>query len=229
MFRDASNFEISVAEKDFEATATESKYTVRPINGIKALDENITGIGSQRNIVRWAFEDASEEGNIKRFNIPSGYAIVQLVAKHEKGLMSVEDASITALPAIRKEKKAQIIKDRISATTLEDLAAAENTTAKSASALTMKTPTISGAGREPLIVGTAFGLKEGETSKLIAGENGVYMVEVTKVTPAVELDNYQASANRVAQQKTSAVNNKVFEALKAAADIEDNRASSQVQ
>ncbi|WP_298237804.1 SurA N-terminal domain-containing protein [uncultured Algibacter sp.] len=229
VFRDASNFEIKVDKEDFEATATESKYTVRPINGIKALDENITGIGNQRSIVRWAFEDASEEGDIKRFNIPNGYAIVQLVAKHKEGLMSVEDASITALPAIRKEKKAQIIKDRISATTLEDVAAVENTTAKSASALTMKTPTISGAGREPLIVGTAFGLKEGETSKLIAGENGVYMVEVTKVTPAVELDNYQASANRVAQQKASAVNTKVFEALKDAADIEDNRAASQVQ
>jgi peptidyl-prolyl cis-trans isomerase D len=27
--------------------------------------------------------------------------------KNEEGLMSVEDASITALPAVRKEKKAQ--------------------------------------------------------------------------------------------------------------------------
>ncbi|GAA4268270.1 peptidylprolyl isomerase [Hyunsoonleella aestuarii] len=229
VFRDASNFEIKVANNDFEATATESNYTIRPINGIKALDENITGIGSQRPIVRWTFEDESEAGDIKRFNIPDGYAIAQLVAKHEEGLMAIEDASATALPAIRKEKKAQIIKDRISATTLEDLAAAENTTARSASALTMKTPTISGAGREPLVVGAAFGLAEGKTSKPIAGENGVYMIEVTKVTPAVELDNYQASANRVAQQKTNAVNTKVYDALKAAADIEDNRVATQVQ
>ena len=66
----------------------------------------------------------------------------------------------------------------------------------------MKNPTISGAGREPLVVGAAFGLNEGETSKLIDGANGVYMVQVTKVTPAVELDNYQAAANRVEQQKS---------------------------
>ncbi|WP_242085574.1 peptidylprolyl isomerase [Aestuariivivens sediminis] len=229
VFRDASKFEVEVDKKDFQEVATESKYTVRPINGIKVLDENITGIGSQRQIVRWAFEDESKVGDIKRFTISSGYAIVQLVAKHDKGLMAVEDASASVLPLIRKEKKAQIIKDRISATTLEDVAAAENTNVRTASAITMKTPTISGAGREPLVVGTAFGLDEGETSGLIEGEKGVYMIQVTKVTPAVALDNYQAAANRVEQRKTGAVTTKVYNALKAAAVIEDNRAKTQVQ
>ena len=229
VFRDASNFEIAVDKKDLQEVATENKYTVRPVNGIKVLDENIPGIGNQRPIVRWAFEEDTEVGDIKRFNIPNGYAIVQLVAKHKKGLMSVEDASAIALPAIRKEKKAKIIRDRVSATTLEDLAAAESTSVRTASAINMKNPTISGAGREPLIVGAAFGLKEGETSKLIDGTNGVYMVQVTKVTPAVELDNYQAAANRVEQQKANTVNTKLYDALKEAAEIEDNRAKTQVQ
>ena len=86
-----------------------------------------------------------------------------------------------------------------------------------------------GGGREPLVVGAAFGLNEGETSSLIDGTNGVYMVKVTKVTPAVELDNYQAAANRLEQQKTSSVTSKLYNALKEAADIEDNRAETQVQ
>ncbi|WP_142785181.1 SurA N-terminal domain-containing protein [Changchengzhania lutea] len=229
IFRDASNFEISVADKDFETVAKESKYVVRPVNGIKALDENIPGVGNQRPIVRWAFEDGAEVGDIKRFNIPNGYVIAQLVAKHQEGLMSVEDATASALPAIRKEKKAEMIRDRVSATTLEDLAATENTSIKTASAINMKNPTLSGAGREPMVIGAAFGLNEGETSKLIDGANGVYMIQVTKVTPAVELDNYQAAANRVEQQKTSVVNTKLYNALKEAADIEDNRAKTQVQ
>ena len=93
----------------------------------------------------------------------------------------------------------------------------------------MKNPTISGAGREPVVVGAAFGLKEGETSGLIEGINGVYMIQVIKFTPAVELDNYQASANRVEQQKASTVNTKLYNALKEAAEIEDNRAASQIQ
>lgn len=229
VFRNASNFEVAIGSKDFDAVATQSNYIVRPVNGIKELDDNIPGIGSQRPMVRWAFSKEAKIGDVKRFNIPNGYAIVQLVAKRDAGIMNADDASATVSPIIRKEKKADIIKNRVKATNVDAVAAAENTTVKVASDITMKNPTISGAGREPLVVGAAFGLKEGQTSKLIAGEAGVYMVQVTKVEPAAKLDNYQAAANRVEQQKVNVVSSKLYEALRAAAVIEDNRSKTQVQ
>lgn len=228
IFRNASGFEVAVDSKDFDAVATRNNYIVRPVNGIKELDDNIPGIGSQRAMVRWAYNEA-KVGEVKRFSIPNGYAIVQLVAKRDAGLMQADDASATVSPIIRKEKKAEIIKNRVKATNIEAVASAENTTVKTATGVNMKNPTILGAGREPLVVGTAFGLKEGQTSKLIAGDLGVYMVQVTKVEPAPKLDNYQASANRVEQQKVNVVSSRLYEALKAAADIEDNRAKTQVQ
>ncbi|WP_159022573.1 SurA N-terminal domain-containing protein [Formosa sp. L2A11] len=226
VFRDASKFEIAVAGKDFQAVSKENDYGVRPVKGIEVLQENIPGLGSQRQIVRWTFNEETKVGDVKRFNISGGYVIVQLAAKNEAGLMSVENASAIVLPKLRKEKKAALIKERVKATTLDALASEENQTVKMASSINMKNPTISGAGREPIIVGAAFGLKEGETSKLIVGENGVYMVQVTKVSPAAELDNYQAFANRVGQQKANAVNTKLYEALKDASEIEDNRAET---
>ncbi|WP_298554654.1 peptidylprolyl isomerase [uncultured Algibacter sp.] len=229
VFRDASNFEINAGKGDFSKLATDNKYTLRPVNGIKVLDENIPGVGNQRPIVRWAFEEDAEVGDIKRFNVTNGYVIAQLVAKHEAGLMSADDATAKVLPIIRKEKKAKLIRDRVTTSTLENLAAAEKTNVRTSNSINMKNPTISGGGREPLVVGAAFGLNEGETSGLIDGTNGVYMVQVTKVTPAVALENYQAAANRVEQQKANTVTSKLYEALKEAADIEDNRASTQVQ
>jgi peptidyl-prolyl cis-trans isomerase D len=228
IFRNASSFEVAVDSKDFDAVATRNNYIVRPVNGIKELDDNIPGIGSQRAMVRWAYNEA-KVGEVKRFSIPNGYAIVQLVAKRDAGLMQADDASATVSPIIRKEKKAEIIKNRVKATNIEAVASAENTTVKTATGVNMKNPTILGAGREPLVVGTAFGLKEGQTSKLIAGDLGVYMVQVTKVESAPKLDNYQASANRVEQQKANVVSSRLYEALKAAADIKDNRAKTQVQ
>lgn len=229
IFRDASNFEIKAKEGDFQAVAETNNYNVRPVNGIKALDESIPGIGNQRPIVRWTFEDEAEVGAIKRFTVSGGYVIAQLVAKHEEGLMAVEDASATVLPKLRNERKAAQIIDRITASALEDVATAENTSVRTALAVNMKNPTISGAGREPMVVGAAFALEEGETSQLISGERGVYMVQVTKKTPAVALDNYQSFANRVETQKSSVVNSKLYNALKDAADIEDNRAKLQIQ
>ena len=224
VFNLTSKFEIAVAEKDFDEVAKESNYTVKPVNGIKVLDETIPGLGEQRAIIRWSFEDETKVGDVRRFNIPNGgFLVAKVVAKNAEGLMDSEKASVTALPAIRKEKKAQLIMDRISASNLTDIAAAENVNVRNASALNMKTPTLSGAGREPQVIGAAFGLKEGETSNAIVGENGVYFVEVTKITPAVDLPNYQSNANRLSTAKAANVNTTLFNALKEAAEIEDNR------
>ena len=189
------------------------------------MDENIPGIGAQRAIVRWAFEDGVSEGDFKSFSTSAGgFVVVKLTGINEEGLMSVQNGSVSALPEVRKEKKAALIKERISATLLGDIASAENQTIKTAAAVNMKNPTLSGAGREPLVIGTAFGLEVGETSEPIAGNTGVFIVEVTKITPAVELSSYQAAANRVGQAKESVINTQLYNALKDAAEIEDNRA-----
>ena len=166
-------------------------------------------------------------GDVRRFNIQGsgGYAVVILAAKNKKGLMSVEKASVTAIPEIRKEKKASLIRARITGTTLEGIATSENQTVKTALAINMKTPTLSGAGREPKVIGTAFGLKEGEISKPIDGNLGVYIVQTTKFTPAGVLPNYQAAANRIGTTKTNTINTVLYDALKNASEIEDNRAT----
>ena len=225
VFNETSKFEIAVANRDFAEVANESGYTLKPVSAVKELDEAIPGLGSQRSIVRWAYEDGVKIGDIKRFNIPGGYAVVQLTGINEEGLMSTEKASFTALPEIRKQKKAELIKARISGATLEDIASSESQTVETALAVTMKTPTISGAGNEPMVVGTAFGLGEGTVSKPIQGNTGVFVVQVTKFTPAPELPNYQAAANRLGTAKAVTVNTALLEALKKAAEIDDNRAT----
>ena len=226
VFKNKSKFEIAIAKSDFNEVSDQANYKTMPVSSIKELDESIPGIGMQRAIVRWSFEDGIEVGDFKSFNISGGgFVVAKITAVNEKGLMSVEKASVTALPEIRKEKKAALIIGRISATTLDAIASEEGQTVKTAISVNMKNPTLSGAGREPKVIGTAFGLTEGATSKLVIGLNGVYAVQLTKLTPANELPNYQAAANRVGQAKSNAVNSKLYTALKDAAEIEDNRAS----
>ncbi|MBT8288434.1 MAG: peptidylprolyl isomerase [Flavobacteriaceae bacterium] len=226
VFNQTSKFEIAIASRDFQEVAAENNYTVKPVSGIKALDENIPGLAQQRSIVRWAFEDGIKVGDIRRFNLPSGgYAVVQLSAVNKKGVMDNEKASVTALPEIRKEKKAKMIRAQISGTTLDEIASSQGQAVRTAISLNMKNPTLSGAGREPKVVGAAFGLAEGETSSLIDGNNGVYMVEVTKITPAPVLPGYQAIASRLSTTKVNTAATALYDALKDASEIEDNRAA----
>ena len=227
VFTNTSKFEIGIEKGDFQDVANENNYVVRPVNGIKLLQENIPGVGNQRSIVRWAFEDERSVGDTERFNVPGGgYVVVQLSAINKEGLMSVENASATVNPIIRKLKKAEQIKNGISGTTVQDVANNQKQSVRTALAVNMKNPTLSGAGREPKVVGSAFGLEEGATSGLITGENGVYMLEITKVTPAVELDSYQSMANQITNKRVNSVNSSLYNALKEAADVEDNRATT---
>ena len=164
-------------------------------------------------------------GEIKRFDLTNGYAIVQLTKKYKEGTMSVEDASSQALPKIRREKKAAQVMNGASFNTLEDFATNHGVTTSNASAVTRKAPTIPGAGREPLVIGKAFALAEGETSGLIKGETGIFMIKVTKREEAITLSNFTTFAKTLTTQNQNAVNTNVFNALKENADIEDNRAT----
>ncbi len=225
LFTDATKFEMATTSDDkaFTDVARENEYIIRPVNQIKAMDENLPGLGAQRNIVQWAFNDDTEVGDIKRFNINNGYAVAQLTAKFREGVMGVEDASATVLPQIRKDKKAEQIMMANAGKSLEDLASANNTVISTATALTVKAPTIAGAGREPLVVGTAFALDQGGTSGLIKGETGIFMIEVTKKEVAPELDNYATYANTLGTSNATRANTAVYSALKEKAEIEDNR------
>ncbi|MFC0603001.1 SurA N-terminal domain-containing protein [Winogradskyella pulchriflava] len=226
VFNKMSKFEIAAKDGDFNELAKERDLTVKPIT-FKELDENMPGLGSQRQVVRWAFEDDTDIGDYKNFPISGfGFIVAKLVEKNEEGLMNVEDASVIAAPEIKKEKKAKMIREKLSGTTIDEIAKSQGQSPKTAAAITMKNTTLAGAGVEPKVVGAAFGLAQGKVSQPIDGEKGVYVLEVTKITEATKLDNYTSIINRLNTERRNTVQNKVYQALEKAADIEDNRAKT---
>lgn len=223
IYNKTQKFELAAADADFAEVAQENGYAVRPVQKMRAMDETLPGEGAQRSVIQWAFEEDTRVGDIKRFTANNGYIVAQVTRKTAKGTQRVEDVSSQVTPILRNQKKAEIIKGKLSGNTLQEIAQSQSQTVKTAGAVAMSAPTIAGAGREPKVVGAAFGLKEGEVSDPIAGEKGVYVVQVTKVTEVPALDNYAALANQEAQKARVAVSSKVLEALKEAAEIEDNR------
>lgn len=225
VFSKASKFELASQKGDFAALATEAQMDLKPVNKIGELDANIPGIGNNRSIINWAFNEETKVGNIKRFSIPDGYVIAQLTRKDPKGLMSVAEASSIVTPILRNKKKALKIRESISGTTLQEIATNQNVAVQNATAVTMAAPTIPGAGPELEVVGAAFGRKAGETTKLIDGKTGVFMVRVLAVNKAPDLESYATYANQLDAKITPAVNNAVYSALRNSADIVDNRAN----
>ncbi len=223
-FTEATRFESKALSTDFISAAKEDDISdVRPVNRVGELEENIPGIGSNREIVKWAFEKETNVGDIKRFNVNNGYAIVQLTNKNPKGLMPISEATAQVTPLVRNEKKAKQIIENNKVTTLEELASANNVEVKRANALNRKSPLIPDAGTEPKVVGTAFGLNQGQTSGLIEGKNGVYMVRKLSAIEAAQREDFSSYITQINNRRASNINASVFNALKKKAKIEDRR------
>ncbi len=224
LYTKVTKFEFAVKDKAFEEIAKSENYEVRTVKDMKALDENIPGVGPERRIVQWTFEDGVKAGDIRRFEIPGGYIVAQVTTVKKDGLMSAEEASAVVTPILLKEKKAELIRKKITGATLEEIAKNQNTSVQTAGAVNLKNPTLAGAGNEPAVVGAAFSLKPGEVSNPIKGDKGVYVVKLISVNKAPALESYRGFVNQKTAQSRQAVVSSVFEALKGNAEIEDNRA-----
>lgn len=226
VFKNATQFEMDAGKGDFSSIAEESNLNARKVNSVAQLDENLPGLPEQRNIVQWSFSEDTNVGDIKRFNLSyGGYAVVQVTAAREKGLASPKEVLPEVTKAILKEKKAnQIMAENKTASSLEDLAAKNGLEVVNALAVNQKSGTLVGAGYEPYVVGAAFGLKEGSNSKLIKGNNGVYMLQLTAKKVADDLEDYAAYARQLSLQGRERLGAAIIKALETSGEIEDNRA-----
>lgn len=224
LFTDVTRFELAARDGDFAKIAGENNKELRPVKQIQQLEESIPGIGAQRNIVQWAFEEDVEVGDVKRFEVADGYIVAQVTGINKKGLKSAEAASAVVIPILEKQKKAEIIKKKISGNTLPEIASNMNVEVNTANSVNRNSPVLPGVGNEPFVVGAAFGLKEGVVSEPLTGEKGVFVIKVLQKTNAPELDSYRSYAARQTATKRTGINTQIFSALKNTAEIEDNRA-----
>src|SRR5690625_1168412 len=222
LFNQANNFHSAAQDGDFAKEAEEKDYQVRTVKNLKALDENITGIGAHRNIVQWAFEDKTKVGDIRRFDTPQGYVVAQVTSRTSKGLAGVDEAKDRVKPILLKKKKAEKIISSISLDeSLSDIAASYGTQPRTKPEVDFENPDIE--GKEPKVLARAFSLEEGEISEPIAGNNAVYIIQLRSKKEAEEIGSYNGIKNRENEKTLQRASDNIFKALKEKAKIEDNR------
>ena len=225
-FNKATKLEMDARNgKKFADLAKDGGFTIVPANGVKSFDESVQGVGALRALVRWAYEDGTRVGDVKKFDTQNGsHVVARLKSINDTGLMSIEEAKVSVLPIVRNEKKAAIIRKKMAGSTLDAVAKASGSSINEAVALSIANPMIPSVGPEIKVVAKAFGIGTGKTSKLIDGEAGVFMVSTKSIEKAAELPNgYGAQAKMVTAQNRNSAEGKLTKAMKDDADIEDNR------
>lgn len=223
VYTKATKFEMDAKDKDFAAVAKAAKVTVNPAIKAKPLDEMFGSVGNQRQIVKWAYTDDTNIGDVKRFEIVGvGHVIAKLSKINEEGLMTVEEAKPMIEFIVKNQKKAEKISAKMKGASLEAIAKANGVTVQQATDLTIENAMIPNVGMEQKVVGNAFGTPVNKISAPIEGNAGVYVVRVKSVVKAPKLAKHDAYVNKLKPFAAQAVGG-VLSALKEKAKIEDNR------
>lgn len=224
IFEKATQFEMDANEKDFAKTAAAMKLTVAPAVTVKAMDEAFGPLGNQRSIIQWSFQDDTKVGAVKRFEVANvGNVIAKIKKANPEGLMAVDVVRSYLEPIVKNKKKAELIKAKMSGTSLEAIAKATKSAVQQATDVTMENPVLTGGvGQEPKVVGNAFALSAGKLSAPIEGNTGVYVVKNNSTVKAPVLKDHTAYVAKVKAQ-TAGDFNRVMPALKDKAEIKDNR------
>jgi len=218
----SQTIEVEAQSKSMEEIATEHNLKVVPVNGITLADENIEGLGRQREIVRWTFNKETKEGNVNRFDISEGFVIAKLKKKNDNGLQSIEKVRATIEPIIRKEKKTAMIIEKTKGTTLKEIAENIGQTVSSKAGVSVAKHQNTGIK----VVTRAFTLEPEQISEGIEGVNGVYFIKTDAVVKAYELQNYTSFVNTEKTRIRDTATSKILPTLTEIADIKDNRINS---
>lgn len=223
IYAKATKFENDLEGKNFKDVAKAAKLEVASSSNMKSSEEYIQGIGSQREVVRWAFNKDTSKGDVKRFETPEGYMIAIVTDVNNTGLLPMDTAKESVGTVLRNEKKAALIKKKMSGATLSAIAKATGGTVMNAVDLSVNMPSIPNVGNEPKVVGTAFATPANKVSALIEGATGVFVIEAKSVTKAADMPNYKAQIDNIQNQAANSAAMKLYQALKDKVKIEDNR------
>lgn len=216
----------------FRALATKDKTLLKQeAKNIDRAARNVNNLQNAREIVRWAY--GADQNNAKVGDVSEVYdlgdqiVLAVLTDERAKGTATVASMKDELTVPVRNAAKAtQIIAKLPKSGTLEEMAAKYGPAAQvnTAENVVLGQGTLTNVGFEPQAVGRAYALKPGQKSAPIAGEQGVLVVEPVEMNrPADTSTDLKAVRAQLVQQRAGQLDSKVYEAVKAHANVKDNR------
>jgi peptidyl-prolyl cis-trans isomerase D len=228
VFRKADFFAANTGNaKEFAANAEKEGYRIIQANNVDAFARNLNNLQNAREVIRWAFNDASAGKVSSVFELDNTYIVATLKNKYEEGTASLDQVRQQVLTQVRNDKKAEMIKEKIKdkatleemKALFEDVASLDNT-----ADLRLSASVLPGVGFAPKAIGAVFGLQNpGDISRPIHEDVGIIVLKLNSLTPSPEIadyNNFQRQLTLNASQRTSYM---IMMALEDLANVKDYR------
>lgn len=216
-------------------TDTLSIPNVRKLTAERVLEDdyNFGEFRNARNIIASIYNN--QEGYVSDVIRRDNKLVVLYIEKaFEGGVMDVEDARMRLEAEVLKEKQGDVIVERLgSYSSAADVASKMSKPVGSINEATFALQNLNGLN-EPIVIATATGLDQGQTSKPIRGNEGVFVVQIKSVTPPAKTDDLLPYINQLkgrytrAFQRSPGSNGRIIDAILEDAEVEDKRLENQL-
>ncbi len=199
----------------------------RSAPNLQVTANTIPGIDNAREIVRWAFYEGIEQGEVSPvFDVEKRYVVAALKAIREKGDIPLDQIKDNLTSFVYNDKKAEYITERLSIAqgNLYKAASEFSATVDTNNSLTFSSRNIPGYGSEYLVIGSIFSTEPGTKMNILKGNGGVFAVTLDKLNDPAPTTNLSLYQNQMKSSfKSRVTSNYMFTALQEKAKIEDNR------
>jgi len=222
-YRKASQAEFD-ANNDLPLNQSNAGIPINNFESFEEFDEGIPGINNSRQIIKWLYDKDSKVGDVRRFDLADGYFVAKIIQFNKKRLTNIDNVRDEISEIILNDKKFSFLKNKYKSTIdIESIATENNIEVENASAVTQSDPILVGAGPEPYIIGSSFSLMEDETSELLKGNNGIYIIRLKSKQTAEEFNLVQDKTNPSIDSELERMSLLIPEILESNAEIVDNR------
>ena len=222
-YRKASQAEFD-ANNDLPLNSSDSSLFVDSFESFEQFDSGLPGIINSRQVIKWLYEDQTREGNVKRFSLNEGYLVAKALSFNKKSLPNVNEVRDEVSNTLLKEKKFDFFEKKYKGSSGIDLISKDyEIELERATAVTQSDPILVGAGNEPYIIGSSFSLDVNETSKILKGNNGIYLVRLLSKEIADDISIGEAISNSMSDREIERISTLIPEVLESKAEIIDNR------
>ena len=215
-------------QQAFDKAAAAAGLQKRTSPNLRAMDNNLMGLPSAREVVRWAFAENTKTGEVSPvFDLSGKYLIAILKRVVEKGQQPLESMKERLEPSVRNMKKASMMADKIkqsmTGTTDINALAAKMGTKVDTTVLTFLGFSRSPIGREMELIGPIFTYKAGQNQGPLTGNYGAYYLTVDEVIEAPAKEDFTLEKTQHSQMFSQRVTTSLYKAIEKTAKIVDNR------
>lgn len=226
-FRNAGSFEAESGNRNqFTENATAKGYRILQANNVDASARNLNNLANAREVIIWAFGDASVGEVSPVFELDNNYLIATLVSRKEEGKAKLEDVKEQVKQLVLNEKKASSIIEKLTGkNSLEEMKAAfPDASLNDTPGLKLSDSVIPGIGFAPKTIGSLFGLNSsGQMTKPIQEDIGVLVGRLNNLTPSSEIGDYTSYQAQLTQTASQRMSYQIMMALQELANVKDYR------